>query len=179
MMLVVLGLAVVPSMATVYKVGDAAGWGLGVDYGTWATGKTFIVGDSLVFNYGSSHNMAEVSSSDYTACSVGNAVVDSSGTTTISLKTAGTHYFICGVIGHCSGGMKLAVPVTAAAGGGGGSTSSPAAPSGGAASQAPPTTTITPPAGTAVPMPSSAGSLSQVVAALFSFVALLFKLVIS
>lgn len=32
----------------------------------------------------------------------------------ITLKTAGTHYFICGIPGHCSGipGMKLAVTVT-------------------------------------------------------------------
>lgn len=38
---------VVPSLAKDYTVGDSAGWGLGVDYGTWASGKTFNVGDSL------------------------------------------------------------------------------------------------------------------------------------
>lgn len=37
----------VPSLATVYTVGDSAGWTLGVDYTTWASGKTFNVGDSL------------------------------------------------------------------------------------------------------------------------------------
>lgn len=56
--------------------------------------------------------MDEVSSSDYSTCSVGNAMAsDSSGATTIALKTAGTHYFICGVVGHCGSGMKLAVKV--------------------------------------------------------------------
>ncbi|CAN4092410.1 unnamed protein product [Withania somnifera] len=110
---------VVPSLATVHTVGDSGGWGLGVDYGTWASGKTFSVGDSLVFNYPSGHSVDVVSSSDYNSCSTGNSISsDSSGTTTIPLKTPGTHYFICGVSAHCSGGMKLSVTVAAAAGGG-------------------------------------------------------------
>lgn len=33
--------------ATVYTVGDAAGWTLALDYGTWSSGKPFTVGDSL------------------------------------------------------------------------------------------------------------------------------------
>lgn len=35
------------SSATVYTVGDTAGWSLGVDYSTWISDKTFVVGDSL------------------------------------------------------------------------------------------------------------------------------------
>lgn len=66
----------------------------------------------IVFNYGSGHTVDEVSGSDYNSCTVGNAITsDSSGATTITLKTAGTHYFICGVPGHCGSGMKLAVTV--------------------------------------------------------------------
>lgn len=38
---------VVPSLAKVYTVGDSSGWGLGVDYTTWASGITLNVGDSL------------------------------------------------------------------------------------------------------------------------------------
>ncbi len=38
---------VVPSLATVYTVGDSTGWTTGVDYSTWTSGKTFVVGDSL------------------------------------------------------------------------------------------------------------------------------------
>ncbi|XP_016462724.2 blue copper protein [Nicotiana tabacum] len=131
---------VVPSLATVYTVGDSAGWAMGVDYSTWATGKTFNVGDSLVFNYPSGHTVDEVSASDYQSCTAGNAITsDKSGATTISLKTAGTHYFTCGAMGHCSGGMKLAVTVAAAGGGGGGSTT----PSSGTTTQSSGTTTST------------------------------------
>ncbi|GAB4861305.1 hypothetical protein Ancab_036466 [Ancistrocladus abbreviatus] len=111
----------VPSLATVYTVGDSSGWALGVDYGTWSSGKTFSVGGSLVFNYGSGHTVDEVIQSDYSACTVGNAITsDNTGSTTILLKTPGSHYFLCGVIGHCSSGMKLAVNV-------GGSSPTPAA----------------------------------------------------
>lgn len=72
-----------------------------------------------VFTYGGGlHTVDEVSSSDYSSCSSGNSIsTDSSGATTITLKTAGTHYFICATPGHCSGGMKVAVKVSAAAGG--------------------------------------------------------------
>ncbi|KAF8404657.1 hypothetical protein HHK36_009545 [Tetracentron sinense] len=38
---------VVPSLATVYTVGDTTGWMTNVDYSTWTSGKTFAVGDSL------------------------------------------------------------------------------------------------------------------------------------
>ncbi|KAL4278731.1 hypothetical protein GQ457_03G033580 [Hibiscus cannabinus] len=104
----------VPSLAKVYTVGDSSGWTTGVDYSTWTSGKTFKVGDSLVFNYPSSHTVDEVSSSDYSSCTVGNAITtDNSGATTIALNKAGTHYFICGVVGHCANGMKLAVKVEA------------------------------------------------------------------
>ncbi|KAJ0024100.1 hypothetical protein Pint_08392 [Pistacia integerrima] len=81
---------VVPSLATVYTVGDSSGWTMGADYSTWTSGKTFKVGDSLVFNYGSGHTVDEVSASDYNTCTTGNALTtDSSGATTIALKTAG------------------------------------------------------------------------------------------
>ncbi|KAF6170292.1 hypothetical protein GIB67_042982 [Kingdonia uniflora] len=103
---------VVPSLATVYTVGDTSGWTTGVDYSTWTSDKTFAVGDTLVFNYGGGHTVDEVSSGDYSSCSAANSInSDSSGATSVSLKKAGTHYFICGALGHCSGGMKLAVTV--------------------------------------------------------------------
>lgn len=38
---------VVPSLATVYTVGDTNGWVTNYDYTTWTSGKTFAVGDSL------------------------------------------------------------------------------------------------------------------------------------
>lgn len=71
---------------------------------------------SPVFNYaGGAHSVDEVSAADYAACTASNALQsDSSGTTTVTLKTAGKHYFICGIAGHCSNGMKLVVDVAAA-----------------------------------------------------------------
>ncbi|MQL70529.1 hypothetical protein Taro_002837 [Colocasia esculenta] len=95
-----------------YTVGDSSGWRSGYDYSAWTRGKTFSVGDTLKFNYArGAHNVANVSASDYSSCTAANPSPDSSGTTTISLTTAGTHFFICGVPGHCAGGMKLAVTV--------------------------------------------------------------------
>ncbi|RDX76217.1 hypothetical protein CR513_43818, partial [Mucuna pruriens] len=104
----------VPTLAATHTVGDTSGWAIGADYTTWASGLKFKVGDTLVFNYESGHTVDEVTESDYKSCSAGNSLsTDSSGATTIALKTAGTHYFICSVPGHCKGGMKLAVKVKA------------------------------------------------------------------
>lgn len=38
---------VLPTLATVYSVGDTSGWAVGADYSTWTSDKTFAVGDSL------------------------------------------------------------------------------------------------------------------------------------
>ena len=81
-----------------------------------------------MFNYArKAHTVTEVSKSGYASCSGSNALSnDDSGSTTVTLVSPGTHYFICNIPGHCAGGMKLAVTV---AGGGSGS-SSGATPSG-------------------------------------------------
>ena len=101
------------AVATKYTVGDTSGWTTGADYTTWASDKEFKVGDTLAFNYaGGMHTVDEVSAADYASCSASNALSsDSTGTTSIALKTSGKHYFICGVSGHCSNGMKLVVDV--------------------------------------------------------------------
>ncbi|KAJ4843524.1 hypothetical protein Tsubulata_016325 [Turnera subulata] len=171
---------VVPSLATVYTVGDTAGWALGSDYSTWTSDKTFKVGDSLVFNYGGGHTVDEVSASDYSTCTVGNAITsDSSGATTIALKTAGTHYFICGVVGHCGSGMKLSVKVAAASSGSPATT--PSASAGTPSSSAGSGTTTTSPgssgtsttAGTTTNKPeSSSGALSPFVAIVITLLSL-------
>lgn len=44
--LLVINLAL-PTLATVYTVGDTSGWAIGADYGTWISDKTFAVGDKL------------------------------------------------------------------------------------------------------------------------------------
>ncbi|GMY28794.1 blue copper protein isoform X1 [Fagus crenata] len=159
---------VVPSLATVYTVGDSTGWTTGVDYSTWTSGKTFVVGDSLVFNYGGGHTVDEVSSSDYSTCTAGNSIsTDSSGATTFPLKTAGSRYFICAAVGHCGSGMKVAVTVAKA------STTTPT--SGGTtnttittpSANTPSTTTTTPSTTTTTSTNSSSGTiLSPIVAVL-------------
>ncbi|CAM0951781.1 unnamed protein product [Alopecurus aequalis] len=97
--------------ATTFDVGDGHGWDTGVDYPAWTIGKTFAVGDTLVFNYTSkAHTVTEVNESGFDACSGVNSLSsDDSGATTVTLATAGVHYFICNVPGHCASGMKLAV----------------------------------------------------------------------
>ncbi|CAI9116232.1 OLC1v1017335C1 [Oldenlandia corymbosa var. corymbosa] len=125
-----IALAAVPSLAVMYVVGDSNGWASGINYADWASGKSFKVGDKLSFNYvGGSHTVDEVSSSDYNSCDPANPIsTDNNGPTTITLKTAGTHYFICGIPGHCSLGMRLSVTVAPAGGAAapGGSTAAPA-----------------------------------------------------
>ncbi|MED6187032.1 hypothetical protein PIB30_072525 [Stylosanthes scabra] len=106
---------ILPTLAKVYTVGESTGWAIGADYSTWASDKTFHVGDKLVFNYGAGHTVDEVSEKGYKSCTTGNSLTtDSSGATTVTLKTPGTHYFICATPAHCIGGMQLAVTVKAA-----------------------------------------------------------------
>ncbi|PVH66729.1 hypothetical protein PAHAL_1G330900 [Panicum hallii] len=149
--------AVSPAYATDHVVGDASGWTSGVDYTTWTKGKTFSVGDNLVFQYSAMHTVAEVSSADYSACSASNSLQSySDQNTKIPLTAPGTRYFICGTPGHCSGGMKLAVTVSAAAATAPAASSPPATPgTPGDDDDTPPATTTpsasTPPATTAAP----------------------------
>ncbi|XP_058786322.1 blue copper protein [Vicia villosa] len=159
-----------PTLATVYTVGDASGWVIGGDYSTWASDKTFAVGDSLVFNYGGgAHTVDEVKESDYKSCTSGNSIsTDSSGATTIALKKAGKHYFICGVPGHCTGGMKLSIKVKASSGSSAAPSATPSSSAKGSPSSdgtpATPSTTTTP----TKQNESSATSLSPIVALVFT-----------
>ncbi|KAJ4759173.1 Blue copper protein [Rhynchospora pubera] len=115
-LLVIAAVAAAPVYGKDYTVGDSQGWTSGVDYTTWAKGKTFNVGDTLTFQYGSLHNVDEVSSKDYSSCSSSNSIQSySDQNTKITLSKAGTRYFICGSPGHCTNGMKLAVTVSDAA----------------------------------------------------------------
>ena len=70
---------------------------------------------TAVFNYAASHDVVEVSKAGYDACSPSTPLAShTDGKTTIKLTTAGKRYFICGVPGHCTAGMKLVVNVVAA-----------------------------------------------------------------
>ncbi|KAK0581984.1 hypothetical protein LWI29_020122 [Acer saccharum] len=126
-----------------HTVGDTSGWSQSVDYTTWVTGKTFAVGDVLVFTYGGTHKVDVVSKSDYDSCATSNPIQSfGGGNTRINLTATGPMYFTCPTAGHCSGGMKLAVTVT------GTSTTPSGTPPG-----TPPSTTTSPP-----PPPSGNGA---------------------
>ncbi|PPD73187.1 hypothetical protein GOBAR_DD29892 [Gossypium barbadense] len=48
------------SHAATYVVGDTSGWDISSDIDSWASSKTFNVGDVLLFQYSSSHSVNEL-----------------------------------------------------------------------------------------------------------------------
>ncbi|KAM0826001.1 hypothetical protein ACQ4PT_051225 [Festuca glaucescens] len=105
---------VVPeTRAASYTVGNSAGWDISADLPSWADGKTFNVGDVLVFTYSKYHTLDEVDAAGFSNCSAANALLSrSDGNTTVALTSGGDRYFICAHQTHCLGGMKLHVHVT-------------------------------------------------------------------
>ncbi|KAI3424517.1 Phytocyanin domain-containing protein [Psidium guajava] len=177
--LVVLLLAIPAEVrGATHTVGGSSGWTQGYDYGTWAASQTFNVGDTLVFSYGSTHSVDQVSKDDYDNCNVGSALKSyTGGSNSISLSSAGPMYFICPTLGHCSGGMKLAITVGSSSTTPG---SSPSPPSTSTPTGSPPST----PTGTTTspPPPKANGAarvfgMSQVMIGLLSVVATVTALV--
>ncbi|KAL5213714.1 hypothetical protein ABZP36_002866 [Zizania latifolia] len=122
--------------AAMYNVGDSAGWDISADFPSWLAGRTFNVGDVLVFQYSKYHALNEVDEAGFIKnCSTANAVAAltrSDGNTTVALTAPGSRHFVCGNERHCLGGMKLHVIVaqTPAPAGGPGN-SPPASPGAG------------------------------------------------
>ncbi|KAL0354106.1 UNVERIFIED_CONTAM: Uclacyanin 1 [Sesamum angustifolium] len=105
------------SMAANYTVGAPnGGWDQSTDLTTWASSQTFFVGDNLIFQYTTNHDVTEVSKPDFDSCSASNPLQPphSGGLTLIPLTSAGNRYFICGSAGHCLGGMKVQIDIFAA-----------------------------------------------------------------
>lgn len=104
------------------------------------------------------HNVEEVTKEKYGSCNSSSPIATfSNPPVRVTLNKTGSHYFICGVPGHCSAGQKLSINV-----GGGSSSSSPAtSPSPSASSPSPsasspsPAAGATPPSSSASPPPSS------------------------
>ncbi|XP_073128382.1 blue copper protein-like [Henckelia pumila] len=140
----------VAAAQNVYIVGDGMGWDIprdsSVSYPNWASGKTFSVGDILVFNFVTNqHDLVEVTRASYDACDDDNKLgsVIATGPENVTLTTTGDHYYICTFGRHCAAGQKLAVTV-------GSSTPGGANPP----TRAPPTTPATPsPASSQLPDP--------------------------
>ncbi|KAK4395332.1 hypothetical protein Sango_1687500 [Sesamum angolense] len=110
---------------TVHMVGDGVGWEIppnsSFSYSNWASGKTFMVGDILVFNFMTNqHDVLRVPQASYDACTQDNAIgsVITTGPANITLDSAGTHYYICTFGRHCEFGQKLAVTVVSSTPGG-------------------------------------------------------------
>ncbi|KAG9139607.1 hypothetical protein Leryth_027090 [Lithospermum erythrorhizon] len=95
-----------------FALATDGGWDALTALQAWASSKSFIVGEKLVFSYGPTHDVLQVSKKDYESCNPNNAItVYAGGLSTIQLTTPGKKYFICGTTGHCALGMKVAIDV--------------------------------------------------------------------
>ncbi|KAH7301349.1 hypothetical protein KP509_23G021400 [Ceratopteris richardii] len=96
-----------------WKVGDSAGWGLGVDYTQWVQLKVFEVGDFLLFTYNSSReDLLEVQPTYYATCTTIDPIAShTDGNTTILLSNSTSRYFISSIPGHCVAGVALEIQV--------------------------------------------------------------------
>ncbi|XP_039164340.1 cucumber peeling cupredoxin [Eucalyptus grandis] len=107
------------SAQTSHAVGDSLGWtippGGSIAYSTWASNKTFVVGDTLVFTFTTgAHDVAEVTKAAYDGCNSTSPIsFQTTGPASIRLNHSGEHFYICTFNGHCGLGQKLAINVTA------------------------------------------------------------------
>ncbi|XP_058201130.1 uncharacterized protein LOC131315910 [Rhododendron vialii] len=135
-----------PRAPMTYVVGDALGWivppGGPIAYSTWASGKTFFVGDTLVFNFeNGTQDVAEVTKAAYDSCDTTNpTTVLTNSPVSITLSTAGDYFFTSTYSRHCYLGQKLAITVVGTTSG---PTSSPAPPPPSTPVPAPPRAPVT------------------------------------
>ncbi|CAN4109403.1 unnamed protein product [Withania somnifera] len=94
-------------------VGGKQGWAMDVDYQAWAKGKTFKVGDTLVFKYTKGHhNVFKVNQTSFKDCIVPPSGGLTSGHDVITLASPGKKWYICGFPTHCSDhNQKLVITV--------------------------------------------------------------------
>ncbi|KAJ4722808.1 3-isopropylmalate dehydratase large subunit-like [Melia azedarach] len=69
--------------------------------------------DTIVFEYNNQfHNVKQVTDQDFQSCNATSAIaVYTTGSDSITLKTPGHYYFLCGFPGHCEAGQKLDIMV--------------------------------------------------------------------
>ncbi|KAH6782057.1 hypothetical protein C2S51_007350 [Perilla frutescens var. frutescens] len=101
---------------TVHVVGDSLGWTVPPNatvYSNWASSKTFMVGDILVFNFmANSHDVVQVPLASYNDCSDDNAIGNIfNDAVNITLDSAGDRHYICSLGRHCESGQKLSLTV--------------------------------------------------------------------
>ncbi|KAG9455777.1 hypothetical protein H6P81_000285 [Aristolochia fimbriata] len=107
--------------ATTHVVGDGTGWripnGGAQFYTSWASSRSFAVGDTLLFNFiNGAHDVAKVSKAGFDSCAAANPMgpIVTNSPARVSLNATGNHYFICAVPGHCDAGQKLSIVVGSA-----------------------------------------------------------------
>ncbi|KAI4966769.1 hypothetical protein ZWY2020_036026 [Hordeum vulgare] len=119
--------ALFPAAATSFTVGGKSGWTIGVDYTTWASGNTFKVGDSLVFNYAkAAHGGGGERGRSPSVRGGQRARLRRQRRDHRSPQDRRQALLICTITGHCAGGMKLEVTVSGSGSGPG--SSSPTTP---------------------------------------------------
>lgn len=63
------------------------------------------------------HNVMNVTHAMYTACNASAPLATyTTGNDSITIKTEGHHYFLCGIPGHCQAGQKVDINVLATSG---------------------------------------------------------------
>ncbi|KZV56051.1 blue copper protein [Dorcoceras hygrometricum] len=87
---------------TVHTVGGDICWEIppnsSLSYDKWASGKTFLVGDILVFNFETNqHDLVRVTKASYVACNADDIIgsIITTGPANITLTAPGDHYYIC------------------------------------------------------------------------------------
>ncbi|KAI3875804.1 hypothetical protein MKX03_023727 [Papaver bracteatum] len=102
----------IANASKVYVVGGTKQWGFVGSYNKWCTRRSFFVGDAIVFKYPEgAHNTVRVSKTGYKSCKATDrefAKAMWTGNDKYTLRK-GNNYFICGIPGHCSSGMKVNV----------------------------------------------------------------------
>ncbi|KAK9091438.1 hypothetical protein Sjap_024615 [Stephania japonica] len=106
-------LSLVSARGETHVVGGDEGWTQVPNYGDWAQGRTFHVGDTLLFNYDENlHSVIQVNETAYEDCiKEPNLATFSSGNGPFRLAEVGRQWYICGVGDHCEHGQRLSINV--------------------------------------------------------------------
>ncbi|CAD6221049.1 unnamed protein product [Miscanthus lutarioriparius] len=92
--------------ATQWVVGDECGWRAKFNQTGWADGKTFVVGDTLLFKYPKGkHTVVQVGEEDFATCNHDDddnqLGASCSGHDVVRLDKPGKMWFICTKRNHC------------------------------------------------------------------------------
>ncbi|KAI9117369.1 hypothetical protein K1719_011535 [Acacia pycnantha] len=108
------------SEARRYIVGGNFGWGIPPNqtfYSDWASDKTFLVGDQLVFKWTGIQIVADVRKEDYNNCTTPNTIVSTAARSPnkavfiFTLVIPGPHYYISTIDDNCEKGQKFSIDV--------------------------------------------------------------------